>query len=178
MPEITYSAASSLDGYIATPDGSVDWLAQFRSLGEDRGVGELHASVDALLLGSHTYEFALHLGRWPSPDKLSWVFTSRKLPVLHPSVTLTSETPTEITKLLDARGVRHAWLMGGGKLAASFHSEGLISRYVISVFPVLLGSGVPLFASHSCNFESLRLVTAKPFASGIVQLSYHRATNA
>ena len=99
MPEIIYYVASSLDGYIATADGSVDWLSLFHTAGEDHGAAELEASVDALLLGSHTYEFALKLGQWPSPDKLSWVFT-----------------------------LRRAWLMGGGKLAASFHADQLISR--------------------------------------------------
>jgi dihydrofolate reductase len=65
--------------------------------------------------------------------------------------------------------------MGGGKLAASFHSDGLISRYIISVFPVLLSSGIPFLASHSCPEDALRFVTAKLFKSGIVQLTYDRA---
>ena len=77
-----------------------------------------------------------------------------------------------------SRGLRRAWLMGGGKLAASFHADQLISRYVISVFPVLLGSGIPLFAPHSSRPDTLRFVTAKPFKSGIVQLTYDRAQNA
>ena len=64
--------------------------------------------------------------------------------------------------------------MGGGQLAASFHSAGLISRYVISIFPVLLGSGVPLFAPNTAREDSLRLTEAKPFSSGIVQLTYDR----
>jgi dihydrofolate reductase len=178
MPEIIYYVASSLDAYIATPDGGVDWLTRFHSAGEDHGAGELQASVDALLLGSRTYEFALGLGQWPVPDKPAWIFTHRKLRVLHPSITFTSETPTAVAQLLEARGVRRAWLMGGGQLAASFHGAGLISRYVISVFPVLLGSGVPLFAPHSCGLESLRLVAAKPFGSGIVQLTYDHGPNA
>lgn len=54
-------------------------LSGFHTAGEDRVAGELEASVDALLLGSHTYEFALKLGQWPSPNKLSWVFTRRDL---------------------------------------------------------------------------------------------------
>jgi dihydrofolate reductase len=178
MPEIIYSVASSLDAYIATADGGVDWLTRFHSAGEDHGAGELQASVDALLLGSRTYEFALGLGHWPAPDKPSWVFTHRKLRVLHPNITLTSESPTAVVQLLDARGVRRAWLMGGGQLAASFHGAGLISRYVISVFPVLLGSGVPLFAPHSSGEDSLRLIEAKPFPSGIVQLTYDLANKA
>ncbi len=175
MPEIIYYVASSLDGYIATPDGSVDWLTRFHTSGEDHGAAELHSSVDALLLGSRTYEFALKLGRWPSPDKSSWVFTHRNLPVLHPSITLTSETPNAVVELLGSQGIRRAWLMGGGKLAASFHSAGFISRYVISIFPVLLGSGIPLLAPNLSKTNLLRLVEAKPFASGIVRLTYDRA---
>src|SRR5712671_5487396 len=125
MPEIIYYVASSLDGYIATTDGSVDWLSRFHTAGEDHGAGELESSVDALLLGSHTYEFALKLGQWPSPDKPAWVFTHRDLRLLHPSITLTSQSPAEVIELLRARAVRRAWLMGGGKLATSFRSAGL-----------------------------------------------------
>ena len=175
MTETIYYVAGSLDGYIATSDGGVDWLSRFHGTGEEHGAGDLEASVDALLLGSHTYEFALKLGHWPSPDKPSWVFTKRNLRVLHPSITLTAQSPREIVELLTARGMRRAWLMGGGKLAASFHGEGLISRYVISVFPILLGSGVPVFAPHVSKPDALRLVSAKPFKSGIVQLTYDRS---
>jgi dihydrofolate reductase len=171
---VVYYAASSLDGYIATSDGGVDWLSRFRTTGEDHGEGKLLGSVDALLLGSRTYECALKLGDWPSPEKPSWVFTKRDLPILHPSITLTSQSPRELVELLAKRGVRRAWLMGGGRLAASFHAERLISQYVISVFPILLGSGVPLFAAHSFEPDTLRLVAAKPFKSGIVQLTYDR----
>ena len=174
MLEVIYYVASSLDGYIATADGGVDWLSRFHVSAEDDDAGKLHASIDALLLGSHTYEFALKLGQWPSPDKPSWVFTKRDLPVLHPSITLTSHSPSEVLDDLTKRGFRKAWLMGGGKLAASFHASGLISEYIISVFPVLLGSGIPFLAPHSCAQNTLSLVTAKPFKSGIVQLTYRR----
>jgi dihydrofolate reductase len=174
MPEIIYSVASSLDGYIATEDGAVDWLSRFHRAGENHGTGDLEASVDALLLGSHTYEFALKLGHWPSPQKSSWVFTRRNLAVLDPSITLTSETPLEVVRALATRGCRRAWLMGGGKLAASFHAQQLISRYIISVFPVLLGSGIPLFAPHPSSIDVLRFVGAKPYESGIVQVTYER----
>jgi dihydrofolate reductase len=169
--EIIYSVASSLDGYIATVDGGVDWLSRFHSSSEE-GAVDLEASVDALLLGSHTYEFALKLGSWPSPNKPSWVFTKRGLKVLHPSITLTAQTPRELAESLAARGMRRAWLMGGGKLASSFHGAGLISRYIITVFPILLGSGVPAFAPHLSPPDTLRFVSAKPFKSGIVQLTY------
>lgn len=175
MLDVIYYVASSLDGYIASVDGSVEWLSRFHVSGEDHGAAELHASMDALLLGSQTYEFALQLGQWPAPDKPSWVFTRRALRILHPSITLTSKSPSEVVGDLTKRGFRKAWLMGGGKLAASFHASGLISKYIISVFPVLLGSGIPFLARHSGTQDTLSLVTAKSFKSGIVQLTYQRA---
>jgi len=92
--------------------------------------------------------------------------------VLHPSITLTSESPTKVLELLASSGLHRAWLMGSGKLAASFHAENLISRCIISMFPVLPGSGIPAFASHTSPPDPLRLVKAKPFKSGIVQLTY------
>jgi len=177
MPEVIYYVATSVDGYIATADGSVDWLTPFQTQGEDHGASELHASVDALLLGSHTYEFALRLGQWPAPDKPSWVFTHRNMSVLHPSITLTDDSPAQVVALLASRGYRRVWLMGGGKLAASFHTARLITRYIISVFPVLLGSGIPAMAPHASAPDTLRLVKATPFKSGIVQLTYERAYN-
>ena len=178
MLEVVYYVASSVDGYIATADGKVEWLRPFQMLSEDHGAAELHASVGALLLGSHTYEFALQLGQWPAPDKPSWVFTHRDLRVLHPSITLTSDRPAQVVALLASRGYRRAWLMGGGKLAASFHAEQLISRYIISVLPILLGSGTPVIAPQASAPDTLQLVTAKPFKSGIVQLTYDHAPNA
>src|ERR1700746_1222907 len=104
MLEVIYYVAGSLDGYIATADGSVDWLSRFHVSAKDDDAGKLHASIDALLLGSHTYEFALKLGQWPSPDKPSWVFTKRDLPVPHPSITLTSDSPSEVLDDLTKRG--------------------------------------------------------------------------
>ena len=105
MVEVIYYVATSLDGYIATSDGGVEWLGQFRASEDDDSAGEFYASVDALLLGSHTYEFALKLGRWPSPDKPSWVFTSRRLRLLDPSITLTSQSPGEVIELLGSQQI-------------------------------------------------------------------------
>jgi dihydrofolate reductase len=173
-PEIIYYVACSLDGFIATAGGEVGWLEPFQRTGEDHGAAELQASVDALLLGSHTYEFALKFGNWPSPNTPSWVFTRRRLKQLHPSITLTSQTPREVVELLAARGLGRVWLMGGGKLATSFRAEGLVSSYVLNVIPIILGRGIPVFAPGGPQ-RSLALESAKPFKSGIVQLNYKNA---
>lgn len=74
--------------------------------------------MDALLLGSGTYEVALSFGAWPSADRESWAFTQRIFPVAGSSVTLTSDDPARAVEALEERGLKPAWLMGGGKLVA------------------------------------------------------------
>ena len=89
MPAVLYYVAASLDGYIATHDGGVEWLSPFEGTGEDYGFAQFYASVDALLLGSRTYEQSLTFRVWPYPGKLCWVFSQRPLPVSRPEVILT-----------------------------------------------------------------------------------------
>jgi dihydrofolate reductase len=169
-PEVVYYVASSIDGYIATPDDGVDWLSPFHG-GDDYGYSDFYRSVDALVLGSRTYEVSLRLGPWPAADKPSWVFTQRQLDVVHPSVTLTSAKPVELMEELRAGDFKRVWLMGGGRLASTFRAAGLISRYIISVIPVVLGAGIPLFATDS-RTDSLNLIEVKSYTSGVVQLDY------
>ncbi len=168
-PEVVYYVASSLDGYIATLDGGVAWLDPYQQSGDDHDFGDFYASVDGLLMGSHTYEFSLAHPPWRSSDKRSWVFTGRELPVADPSVTLTPADPGSLLQSLGSE-FRRLWLMGGGQLAASFRQRGLISGYEIFVIPVLLGEGIPLFAPGPGQ-ETLELVDSKKHASGIVRLS-------
>ena len=78
MVDIVYYAAASLDGFIATPDGGVDWLPPIEAGGEDYGYGDFYASVDAVLMGSTTYENILRQTAWPYPDKKCWVFSKQR----------------------------------------------------------------------------------------------------
>lgn len=173
MSEITYYVAVSLDGYIAPPDGKLDWLSAYDSGGEDYGFREFYDGIDVLVEGSKTYEQALGFGEWPHPGKPCWVFTRQRLRVNRPEVTLTSGTPSEVVAQLTARGLRRVWLVGGGQLAASFRASKLITEYVFSIVPVFLGAGIPLFAADYCR-ESLKLAESKSFPSGLVQLRYLR----
>lgn len=172
MVRITYSAASSLDGYIATEDGAVDWLTPFQA---EQGPGfmDFYNSVDALLMGSHTYEFALKAPAWPSPDKRTWVFSKRRLRIMDPSISLTTQTPTEFARTLNTENIKHAWLMGGGALATSFRCAGLISHYVLSFMPVILGKGIPLFAASDIR-APLKMTGSTSLKNGVVQIKYER----
>jgi dihydrofolate reductase len=158
--EIVYYVAASLDGYIATPDGGTEWLQPFENTGEDYGYGEFYASVEAVLLGRATYEKCLQFPEWPYAGKPYWVFSRQN-----------GNTPETVVADMKARGMRRAWLVGGGKLAAAFRAEGLISEYIVSFLPLLLGAGIPLF-DGSAPRERLRLVASRAYPSGIVQLRY------
>jgi dihydrofolate reductase len=164
--EIIYYVAASLDGYIATPDGGIEWLRPFEQSGEDYGYGEFYASVEAVLLGRLTYEKCLEFPEWPYAGKPYWVFSRGK-----------GNTPATVVAEMERRGLRRAWLVGGGKLAASFRAERLITEYIVSVIPVLLGSGIALFDGPAA-LEPLKLLGAKTYESGIVQLRYIRARSA
>jgi dihydrofolate reductase len=144
--QVVYYVASSLDGYIAAAGGGVDWLKPFEGSGEDYGYAAFYAGVDALLMGRRTFEHALALGAWPYAGKPCRVFT-RKAPAGAPAgVAFTADEPRAVVAELAADGHRRVWLAGGGELAGAFQRAGLISEIVLSVMPVLLGAGVPLFA--------------------------------
>jgi dihydrofolate reductase len=175
-PQIVYYAAASLDGYIATPEGGVDWLAPFEGTGEDYGYAKFFNSVDAILLGRRTYDKSLEFGQWPYANKPCWVFSrDEALRPARAAVEVTAQAPAQVASELVRRGLRRAWLVGGGNLAAAFRSEGLITEYVVSVVPLLLGAGVPLFGPGGAR-EKLKLVGSKSYPNGLVQLRYVRDT--
>jgi dihydrofolate reductase len=177
MMEIVYYVAMSLDGYIATPDGGVAWLALIENSGVDHGYADFYASVDAVLLGRRTYEQILGFGAWPYPGKPCWVFSQRALAAPPPTVTVTARTPAALASDLRAKNFRRVWLVGGAMLAAAFRAERLISEYIIGVIPTILGAGIPLFGANGAT-EQLQLVDCKPFASGMVLLHYRQTSSA
>ncbi|MGH8477459.1 MAG: dihydrofolate reductase family protein [Methylococcales bacterium] len=127
--------------------------------------------------GSKTYEQALTFGEWPHPGKPCWVVTSRKFESKQPEVYFTSVTPIELIHFVSVQGHKRVWLVGGSQLAASFRTASLITEYVLSIIPVFLGAGRPLFDSGG-HVENLRLVESKPYPSGLVQVRYVRAGGA
>ena len=158
--EIIYYVAASLDGFIATPDGGIDWLKPFEGTGEDYGYDEFYASIEAVLLGRKTYEQCLQFPEWPYAGKPYWVFSRA-----------TGNRPASVVAEMKARGLRRAWLVGGGKLAAAFRAERLITEHIVSVVPLLLGAGVPLFDGANPR-EELKLKSSRSYPNGIVQLRY------
>lgn len=173
MTEITYYAAISLDGFIAKKDGDVEWLNKYLATGEDYGFASFNESIQAIVMGRATYEKSREFEMWPGGDMPCWVFSSRPSTSHIPSVQFTSLTPEEAVAELPNTGIRRAWLMGGGKLAASFLAAGLIHEYDLAIMPELLGEGIPLFQPVNAH-ASLELVNSTVHPSGVVQLKYRK----
>lgn len=174
MPEIVYYVAASLDGFIASPDGGVEWLTPYEARPDAaQAYASFYRTVDGLLMGRRTYEQVRQYGDWPYPGKPCWVFSRSSLDAAPGEVVVTGQPPSQVVAELEARGLGRVWLVGGGHLAASFQRDGLISEYIVTVVPVLLGSGIPLFAPGA-SMERLRLVASCTYASGLVELRYRR----
>lgn len=150
-----YYTATTLDGFIADPDNSLDWL--FTRQREDDGplnYGEFIANVGAMAMGSTTYEWILDHefadkdpAEWKWPYEIPcWVFTHRQLPVVPDSgIEFTSaDIPTVHEEMVDAAGDRNVWIVGGGDLAGQFADVGLLDEVIVSIAPVTLGAGAPL----------------------------------
>jgi dihydrofolate reductase len=171
--EVVYYVATSLDGYIATPDGGIGWLFPFEGAVEDYGYARFYESVDAILVGRRTFEQARMFAEWPYPGKPCWVFSGRHISVAQPEVIVTSQTPVQAMSEFSVRDLRRVWLVGGAALAASFRADGLITEYIISIIPVILGAGIPLFAA-SGPVERVQLAESTPYPNGVIRLRYKR----
>jgi dihydrofolate reductase len=162
---------ASVDGFIARPDGGLDWLPV--GGGEPHGYDAFMATVDALVVGRNTYEIVLGFDAWPFGAKPVFVLsTGTLLPAPGGAVVeRLSGAPAEIVSRLAARGVGHIYVDGGITIQR-FLGAGLIQRLIITRVPVLLGQGIPLFGAVPGDIK-LRHVATRSFASGLVQSEYH-----
>lgn len=170
---VTLYIAASLDGFIATEDGGVEWLEEHASDTEDGTDGSYEAffdSVDCLVVGSRTYEQALSFGEWPYGEKPAFVVTSRDLPLVTDRVELVDGNLRELTDELAER-YDHVWLVGGSALAQSFLRQELVDEIRLTVVPVLLGGGIRLFDDDS-EERALETLECRRFESGVVELRY------
>ena len=172
MPRVCLYIALLLGGYIADRAGGITWLDNNVDAAEgDYGYADFYASVGALAMGRTTYDQVLGFGDWPY-DKPTYVFTHDRPDAAPPDVQFVTEAPARFAA--DAPwGDGDLWLVGGGKLIAGFRAAGLIDEYVLTVLPVLLGDGLPLFPGTQPEV-ALRLASVEHWPSGVVQLQYKR----
>ncbi len=174
---IRFSAfiATSLDGYIARKNGSLDWLpgSDGNETGDEHGFAEFFASVDMLVMGRKTYETVLTFKEWPYRGKRVIVLSGGypKSPKrLGEEVEGTSASPIELAHQLEASGTSHVYV-DGGKTIQGFLDAGLIHDMTITRVPILIGEGIPLFGSLGQDIR-LTHVETKAWPSGLVQSRY------
>ncbi|HVF50209.1 MAG TPA: dihydrofolate reductase family protein [Pyrinomonadaceae bacterium] len=188
MRKVKYFVANSLDGFIARPDGAVDWLFMD---GTDYGMSGFFKSIDTMLLGRKTYEFALaHTGSSKSKTAKSGSSKSKPVKSKNPfagfstyvfsrtlkdapdyGATLVSENAGEFVRELKKQEGKDIWLMGGGGLARSLFAEGVVDEIGLNIHPLLLGAGLPLFPEIGRQID-LELLDCKAHKNGCVQVSY------
>lgn len=175
-----YYTASSLDGFIATEDHSLEWLFPLGDL-NDTGYPDFIAQVGALAMGSSTYEWMLrHVvkpqsatpGAWPY-EHPTWVFTSRQLPqVVGADIRFVRGAVGPIHRQMRAAaGTRNIWLVGGGDLVGQFHDADLLDEVIVQIASVTLGTGRPLLPRRLTH-PPLRLVSARMIGTGFAELHY------
>ncbi|MGO3741395.1 dihydrofolate reductase family protein [Kerstersia sp.] len=168
--------ASSLDGFIARPDGAIDWLEQANQTvpaGEDCGYAAFMADVDLLVMGRNTFDKVMSFPEWPYAGLPVWVVTRTPLApgqILPAGVHLTAELPGELADRARQQGYRKLYI-DGGRLIQSFLQAGLISEITVTSIPVLLGQGRRLFDTLPGDIP-LKLLSAQAYPFGFVQSRY------
>lgn len=175
-----YYTASSLDGFIATPDDSLEWLFPLGDINET-SYPQFIEQVGALAMGSATYEWMLehvvkpgspHGGKWPYGQP-AWVFSSRALPSV-PGADIRfakgDVRPVHVEMCAAAAG-KNVWIVGGGELAGRFHDAGLLDEMIVQVGSVTLGAGKQLLPRKIAS-PPLKLISVRQVGTGFAELRY------
>jgi dihydrofolate reductase len=181
-----YYCASSLDGYIAEADDTLEWLTGYEGSYAGEGVEPIKGAYDrfyggvgALVSGSRTYQFILdHMGdggEWPYKGKPTWVLSTGDLPKPEGEgvdVRIVEANVGDLYgEMIAAAGERDLWVVGGGNVASQFADEGLLHEVLVTVVPVVLGAGKPLF-DRRLPGGPMQLTGTRVFDSGMVELRY------
>ncbi len=176
-PKISVYIATSLDGFIARKNGDIDWLDAAVTIpaGEDCGYYSFFKDVDAMVMGRHTYEKVLSFGKdkWHYGDTPVIVMSSQPItfvPEWPGNLHHSSETPLALCERLNGEGIKHVYVDGGITIGR-FLSEGLVDEMTISLIPIILGDGIPLFDRLEADIP-LKCLRTTIFECGLVQIKY------
>ncbi|GAB2702549.1 dihydrofolate reductase family protein [Mucilaginibacter koreensis] len=168
MRKVILNLAVSLDGYIEGPGGEYDWCFT----DQDYGMSEFFSEIDTIFLGRKSYELLITAEENPFPGIKKYVFSDTLPEVQHEEIEVIGKADFKqtVTELINQEG-GHIWLFGGADLVSSFLAEKLISDFTLSIHPVLLGGGKPLFRPFQQRTELMHIDTIT-YPSGLVQLKY------
>lgn len=166
-PKISVYIAASLDGFIARKNGSVDWLDRMGGFEEDYGFANFLDSVDSVVMGRKTYGTPGVTSAWPYKGKRVVVLSRTLKEAEHGAEIFAGDVRILLAKL-QSEGIEHIWVDGGDTIAQFLD---ILDEIIISIIPVLLGSGIPLFPKEREEL-ALKLIESKAYPSGLVQVRY------
>lgn len=164
--------AVSLDGYIARPNGAVDWLDQYDPAEFD--FESFLSQIGTLVIGRKTFDQVMSFGDWPYEDKRTIVLTSRPLGDNAPqNAEAYGGSLLELVESLraDPSGTGDVWIVGGASVVTQFLFAGLADQIEMFVIPVILGEGIPLFGKDAAR-ENLVPTDLQHYPSGVVRMEY------
>jgi dihydrofolate reductase len=175
MRTLTLYIAASLDGYIAKPGEDLSFLKLVEKEGEDYGYAEFTATIDTIILGRKTYDWVLReIGdsHYDNGSRNVYVITRKQRPNVGNTIFYTGDLTELVQRLKNGSG-KGIYCDGGAEIVNELLKSDLIDEFIISVVPVLLGSGTRLFKDGRPE-QQLELVRAKSFDTGLTQLHYRR----
>lgn len=172
MKKVKLYIAASIDGYIARPDGDLEWLTGFPNpLKTDYGYRNFLASVDTVIMDNRTYQDILSMDViWPYKGKETYVVTHHAQETKE-NIRFISENVVETISELHKKDGKDIWLFGGGQLISILLSADLVDEMQITYIPMILGNGIPLFP-NSPKESQWSLLENKAFDNGVLQVKY------
>lgn len=168
--------AMSLDGYIAKPNDDLGFLSIVEKQGEDYGYSDFIKTVDTVIIGRKTFDKVMSMGiEFPHADKDKYVITRTPRPAIGSIKFYTGEIKHLVAKLKSEQKGR-IYCDGGAEIVNELLQNNLIDEFIISVIPILLGNGTKLFKDGQPE-QRLKLISAKTFETGLVQLYYESIAN-
>lgn len=160
-------AVTSLDGMIARPNGSYDWASK-----EDKeAFFSTYNKAGCIIIGRNTYDIRKDIPGFPNPACTCVVLTHRPIQNDKPNLYPMNAAPEEALSFLEKKGFVSVIIGGGGQLNTEFMQASLVDEIILDVEPIILGRGIPLFASADCE-QKLKLLDTKKINASTVQLHY------
>lgn len=171
MRNVVLGLGTSLDGYIARPNGAVDFLF----MPKDYSMAPFFATIDTAVMGRKTLDAALQMGggSFSGSSMATYVFSHSKPVGERDGLVFINQSPASFIRQLRKRPGKDIWLMGGGELARAFLKADLVDGLYLGIVPVLLGEGIPLFPSGFPQ-RDFTLLENKTYSKGLIALKYIR----
>ena len=170
MRKVIYGGACSLDGFLTDRHGGIDWLLFSKDV--EQIMARQWATVDTILFGRKTFEFAAAQGGGPGLKGItSYLFSRTLQKAPGKGVELVSTDAGEFVRALKSKPGKDIIVMSGGNLAASLLRAGVVDEVGFNIHPVLLGAGVPALLDTGSNIK-LELIECKPLHGGCVLVNY------